>query len=149
MPSQPTSWRSIVFSFSHLSLGLPSGLVPSTFPIKILYTPLLYPIRATCFAHLIILDLITRTIFGEQYRSLTFPIRNFLHFLVTSSLLGSNILIRTLFSNISQTFLPQCEWPSFTPIQNRYLSLSLLLLLPLSTLVSLSHFAVEFMIFLP
>jgi hypothetical protein len=29
------------------------------------------PIRVTCPAHLNILDLITRTIFGEQYRSLS------------------------------------------------------------------------------
>jgi len=32
-----------------------------------LYTTLLSPIRATCLTHLILLDLITRTIFDEQY----------------------------------------------------------------------------------
>jgi hypothetical protein len=35
----PTSWRSVVISI-HLHLGLPSGLFPSGFPTKTLYTPL-------------------------------------------------------------------------------------------------------------
>jgi hypothetical protein len=44
---------------------------------------------------------------------------NVLRSSVTSSLLGPNILLNTLILNIPQpTFLPQCEQPSFTPIQN-------------------------------
>ena len=35
----PTSWRFIIIISSHLSVGLPSGLFPSGFPIKFLYTP--------------------------------------------------------------------------------------------------------------
>ena len=38
------------------------------FPHQILYAPLLFPIRATCHSHLIILDLITRIIFRKYYR---------------------------------------------------------------------------------
>ena len=34
----PTSWRSILVLSTHLILGLPSGLFPSDFPTKILYT---------------------------------------------------------------------------------------------------------------
>jgi len=66
----PTSWRSILILSTHLCLVLPSGLFPSGFPTKNLYTPLSSPIRATCPAHLILLDFITRTILGEEYKSL-------------------------------------------------------------------------------
>ena len=84
----PTSWRSILILSSHLRLGLPSGLFPSFFPTKTVYATLSSPIRATCPAHLILLDFITRTILGEEYRSLSSSLCNLLHSPVTSSLLG-------------------------------------------------------------
>jgi len=95
----PTSWRSILISSSHLCLCLPSGLFPSGFLTKTLYIPLLFPIRATCPIHLILLDQITQTILGEQYRSLSSSSCSFLHSPVISFLLSPNILLNTLFSN--------------------------------------------------
>ena len=69
IPPHPTSWRSLLIVSSHLRLGLPSGFFPSDFPTKTLYTPLLSSIRAKCPTHL--LDFFTRTILGEEYRSLS------------------------------------------------------------------------------
>ena len=70
-----------------------------SFPTKSLYTPLLSHIRTTFLACLILLDIITRKILGVKYRSLSFSKCSFLHYPVTSSLLRSNILLSTLFSN--------------------------------------------------
>jgi len=53
------------------------------------------PLPHTCY---ILLDLITRTIPGEGYRSLRSSLCSALHLPVTSSLLGPNILLSNLFS---------------------------------------------------
>ena len=112
----------------HLNMILPSTPGSSKWFLSLrfshqnpVYTSLL-PRRATCPAHLIIFDLVNRTKLGE-YRTLSSSLCSFLHFPVTPSLLGPNILVSALFSNtLSLRSLPhppsQCERLSFTPIQN-------------------------------
>jgi hypothetical protein len=97
MLPHPTSWRCILILSSHLQLGLPSGLLPSYFFHQNPADASLFP--ASCPAYLILLDLITRTVVGEEYRSLSSSLCSFLYFPFTSFLLSPNILLKTLFSN--------------------------------------------------
>ena len=66
----PTSWRSIIILSTHLHLGLPSGLLPSSFPTKTLYTPSPHPYAPHAQPISFFLDFITRTILGEEYNHL-------------------------------------------------------------------------------
>jgi len=97
----PTSWRFVLILSTHVHLGLPSGRFLSGFPTKNLYTPLFSPLWATCPFFSIF---ITRTILDEEYKSFSSSLCSLLHFPVTSSLLGPNILLNTLFS-ITVSFL--------------------------------------------
>ena len=109
IPPHPTSWKSILILSSHLCLGLPSGQFPSGFPTTTLHIPLLSPTRATCPAHLILFDLITQTIVGEEYRSLSSSLCNFLHYPVTSSLLGP-IISSVHYSQLPTAYVPSLMW---------------------------------------
>ena len=92
---------------SHLLESHPNIIHPSTlrsplwspslrFPHQDPIHPLSSPIRATCPAHLILLDFITCTILGEVYKSFSCSLYNLLHSPVTSSLLGPSILFNTI-----------------------------------------------------
>ena len=65
----PTSSKCTLILYFNLRLNLPGGLFTPDFTAKILHTPLLSTIRATCPADLILLDLTTRMIFGVKHRS--------------------------------------------------------------------------------
>jgi hypothetical protein len=55
-----------------------------------MYSLLLSPICATCLAHLILLDFITRTLLGEEYRSLSYSLCSSPHSPVTSFLIRNH-----------------------------------------------------------
>jgi hypothetical protein len=72
IPRLPIHLLKIYFNIIFPSnLGLPSGLFPSGFRTKTPYAPLLSPYVLHWPTHLIILDFITRTILGEEYKSLS------------------------------------------------------------------------------
>ena len=86
---------------SHLLEIHPNIIHPSTprspqwslsfrFPNQEPIQPLSSSIRATCPAHLILLDFITRTVLGEEYKWFNSSLCNLLHSPATSSLLGPN-----------------------------------------------------------
>jgi hypothetical protein len=74
--------------------------------------------HATCPLHLI-LDLITRTILGEAYRSLRSSLYSILHSPVKIIPLGHKYSPQyPILEHPQPTFLSHCDRASFTPIQN-------------------------------
>ena len=90
MPLTPTSRRSILILSSHPALVLASGSFPQVCPSE----PCVHHSSPSYVLHA------HRIKFGEVYRSLRSSLCSLPHSSVPSTLLGPNILLRTLFSNI-------------------------------------------------
>jgi len=108
----------------HLNIILPFTLAPSKWSLSLrfphqnlAYTSTL-PHMCYCPVHLILLDLITWTILGEEYRLLSSSLCSFLHSRYLIALRPKYFLHHPTLKHPQPTILPYCEWPSFTPIQN-------------------------------
>jgi hypothetical protein len=110
-PAQPSPYPTSYFLIIHLNIILPSTPRSPQWSVsfRFLYQNPVYaspfPNRATCPAHHILLDFITRTLLGEEYRLLRSSLCSFLHSIVTSSLLYPNILLIP-YSQIPWTCVP-------------------------------------------
>ena len=84
-----------------LNIILPSTPGSSKWFLSLRFPPLNLCLHLSFppYVHLILLDMITRIIFGEQYRSVSFSLCSLLHSPVTSYLLVPNNLLSTLFWN--------------------------------------------------
>ena len=103
---------------SHLRLGLPSFLFPSYFTAGTLCTSLLSLIRATCPAIFILLGLVTRIVFDEQYRSWSISLCSLLHSpFYTVRLKPKYRPQHPILRHPQHTLIPQYKRPSFRPIQ--------------------------------
>uniref|UniRef100_A0A8D9A8J5 Uncharacterized protein n=1 Tax=Cacopsylla melanoneura TaxID=428564 RepID=A0A8D9A8J5_9HEMI len=85
--------------FSHVFLGLPTGLGLSYWRLRTRLMLEVGSARATCPAHCIILDLMILVMGGLLYRVLSSAFFLLLHSFISVSNIGPNIFLNTLFSN--------------------------------------------------
>jgi len=95
--NQSRIFRSCIFKvlfrvIPHLFLVLPSGFYSSCFPIRTLHSFRVFPMRATCPAHLVLLDLITLIISGEKHKLLFSSCSSFQTPVSTSVLSPNSVL---------------------------------------------------------
>jgi len=87
-----------------------------SFPHQLLNAFFFFPTHATYQAHLIILHLITRILFGRMYKLWSSLFCNLLQYPGTSPLLSPTSSSAPYSQTISN--IRWCESPNFTPIQN-------------------------------
>jgi hypothetical protein len=121
-PSHPISVIFMLVLFSSLCLHLPNGLLPSGFLYQNLVCTFL--MHVTCPAHLIFLHLIILIIYDEEYKLWSYSLCSFLQLPVIPSVLGTDILLSTLFSNTPSwcspfNVRPRCPERVFVRINTR------------------------------
>ena len=120
MPHHPTSWRSILISTSHLSLGLPSGLFPR-FPHQ--NSTCNCPLPNTCYmpcpSHSSQFDHPNDIWWGVQIIKLLNMLFSPLSCYFIPPRPKYSPQCPTL-KQLQPTFLPQCERSSFTVILNKW-----------------------------
>ena len=103
-PDQSSSCPPSHFLKIHFNIILPSMPGSSKWSLSHRFThknPVYTSLPHTCYipCPFILLNLIPRIKFGEEYRSLSSSLCTFLHSPITLFLLGPNILLNTIFSN--------------------------------------------------
>jgi hypothetical protein len=106
IPSYRFLLRYIFILSTHLRLDLPSCLYPSSFSTNILHAFSSPPIRATCTAHIILLDLIILIMFGEEYNYVA-P-----RYAVSSNLPSLHLSSIQIFSSVPCSETPAVYVPS-------------------------------------
>jgi len=112
----PFSSSNILTLPSYLHVDLPNCLFPSGFPTK-LCMHLSSPIRATSTDHQIPLELMTLVSSTNQEAT---PYAVFSSLLLFYTLRPKHVPQHPIFKQPQPLFFPQCDRPSFTPIQNNW-----------------------------
>ena len=116
----PVNFLKISFNVIHLHLGLSNGLLPSAFPTKTVST--------STFRHICHIPRPSNSFWFDHPNNIWWGIQ-IMEILIMQSFPLSCSLIPLrdkrlpphpvgISEHPQPTFLPQCGWPSFTPIQN-------------------------------